>query len=120
MAISFGGTEDPVAYGESITIGGLNPNVNKKLSAAIASILETRLSVAKSWFFLKFFDTRVSGTHLNDYAYASSLSTTQLCLLAPRWGFHIPKLNMQSCRYLLGILCQISKPGFRCENESTC
>ncbi|XP_048439482.1 macrophage migration inhibitory factor homolog isoform X1 [Pyrus x bretschneideri] len=58
VPISFGGTEEPAAYGELVSIGGLNPDVNKKLSAAIAAILETKLSVPKSRFFLKFYDTK--------------------------------------------------------------
>ena len=60
VPISFGGTEQPAAYGELVSIGGLNPDVNKKLSAAIASILETKLSVPKSRYFLKFYDTKAS------------------------------------------------------------
>ncbi|KAI9116101.1 hypothetical protein K1719_013031 [Acacia pycnantha] len=60
VPMSFGGTEQPAAYGELVSIGGLNPDVNKKLSAAIASILETKLSVPKSRFFLKFYDTKGS------------------------------------------------------------
>ncbi|GMN40446.1 hypothetical protein TIFTF001_009673 [Ficus carica] len=53
IPISFGGSEQPAAYGELVSIGGLNPDVNKKLSAAIANILETKLSVPKSRYFLK-------------------------------------------------------------------
>ncbi|KAK9283605.1 hypothetical protein L1049_011855 [Liquidambar formosana] len=60
VPMSFGGTEQPAAYGELVSIGGLNPDVNKKLSAAIATILETKLSVPKSRFFLKFYDTKPS------------------------------------------------------------
>ncbi|XP_023903302.1 uncharacterized protein LOC112015170 isoform X2 [Quercus suber] len=60
IPIAFGGTEQPAAYGELVSIGGLNPDVNKKLSAAIATILETKLSVPKSRFFLKFYDTKGS------------------------------------------------------------
>ncbi|XP_020087327.1 macrophage migration inhibitory factor homolog [Ananas comosus] len=56
----FGGTEQPTAYGELVSIGGLNPDVNKKLSAAVASILETKLSIPKSRFYLKFYDTKGS------------------------------------------------------------
>eukprot|EP00262_Sarcandra_glabra_P001768 TRINITY_DN1192_c0_g1_i2.p1 TRINITY_DN1192_c0_g1~~TRINITY_DN1192_c0_g1_i2.p1 ORF type:complete len:122 (+),score=12.16 TRINITY_DN1192_c0_g1_i2:110-475(+) len=58
VPMSFGGTQQPTAYGELVSIGGLNPDVNKKLSAAIATILETKLSVPKSRFFLKFYDTK--------------------------------------------------------------
>lgn len=60
VPMSFGGNEQPAAYGELVSIGGLNPDVNKKLSAAIASILETKLSVPKSRYFLKFYDTKAS------------------------------------------------------------
>ncbi|RDX76262.1 hypothetical protein CR513_43769, partial [Mucuna pruriens] len=60
VPISFGGTEQPAAYGELVSIGGLNPSTNKELSAAIASILETKLSVSKSRFFLKFYDTKAN------------------------------------------------------------
>ncbi|KAG2404593.1 uncharacterized protein HKW66_Vig0115150 [Vigna angularis] len=60
VPISFGGNEQPAAYGELVSIGGLNPDVNKKLSAAIATILETKLSVPKSRYFLKFYDTKAS------------------------------------------------------------
>ncbi|KAG9147933.1 hypothetical protein Leryth_003524 [Lithospermum erythrorhizon] len=44
VPMAFGGTEEPAAYGELVSIGGLNPDVNKKLSAAIANILETATS----------------------------------------------------------------------------
>ncbi|TXG58899.1 hypothetical protein EZV62_016728 [Acer yangbiense] len=43
VPIAFGGTEQPAAYGELVSIGGLNPDTNKKLSAAIATILEKKL-----------------------------------------------------------------------------
>ncbi|XP_031491373.1 uncharacterized protein LOC116258383 [Nymphaea colorata] len=60
VPIAFGGNEQPAAYGELVSIGGLNPDTNKKLSAAISNILETKLSVPKSRFFLKFYDTKGS------------------------------------------------------------
>ncbi|KAB5520094.1 hypothetical protein DKX38_024413 [Salix brachista] len=60
VPISFGGTEQPAAYGELVSIGGLSGDVNKKLSSAIATILESKLSVPKSRFFLKFFDVKAS------------------------------------------------------------
>ncbi|EPS71009.1 hypothetical protein M569_03755 [Genlisea aurea] len=61
VPIAFGGTEEPAAYGELISIGGLSSDVNKKLSAAIASIIEAKLSVPRSRFYLKFYDAKVSG-----------------------------------------------------------
>lgn len=60
VPIAFGGTEQPAAFGELVSIGGLSPSVNKQLSAAIAEILETKLSVPKNRFFLKFFDSKAS------------------------------------------------------------
>ncbi|XP_024973970.1 macrophage migration inhibitory factor homolog [Cynara cardunculus var. scolymus] len=60
VPMAFGGTEQPAAYGELVSIGGLNAEVNKKLSAAVADILSTKLSVPKSRFFLKFFDAKGS------------------------------------------------------------
>ncbi|XP_074587248.1 uncharacterized protein LOC141843192 [Curcuma longa] len=60
VPISFAGSEQPAAYGELVSIGGLNPDTNKKLSSAISEILETKLSVPKSRFFLKFYDTKGS------------------------------------------------------------
>ncbi|VFQ91003.1 unnamed protein product [Cuscuta campestris] len=58
VPLSFGGTEDPAAYGELVSIGGLNAQVNKDLSAAIANILETKLRIPKSRYFLKFYDSK--------------------------------------------------------------
>ena len=63
VPMAFGGTQEPTAYGELVSIGGLNPDVNKKLSVGIASILESKLSVPKSRFYLKFYDSKVS-SHL--------------------------------------------------------
>ncbi|KAM0953795.1 putative intramolecular oxidoreductase [Dioscorea sansibarensis] len=65
VPMSFGGTQEPAAYGELVSIGGLTPDVNKKLSAAISAILETKLSVPKSRFFLKFYDTKGSNLGWN-------------------------------------------------------
>ncbi|CAN0879641.1 Macrophage migration inhibitory factor homolog [Linum grandiflorum] len=62
IPIAFGGTEQPAAYGELVSIGGLNPDTNKKLSAAIAAILETKLKVPKGRFFLKFVDSKACRT----------------------------------------------------------
>jgi hypothetical protein len=58
VSMAFGGTQEPSAYGELVSIGGLNPDVNKKLSAGIASILESKLSIPKSRFYLKFYDSK--------------------------------------------------------------
>ncbi|CAK7343736.1 unnamed protein product [Dovyalis caffra] len=61
IPVSLGGTQEPAAYGELVSIGGLNPDVNKNLSSTIASILEKKLSIPKSRLFLKFYESE--GTH---------------------------------------------------------
>ncbi len=58
--MSFGGSEEPTAYGELVSIGGLTPDKNKQLSAALAEILSSKLSVPPSRFYLKFYDVKVS------------------------------------------------------------
>ncbi|KAJ3688297.1 hypothetical protein LUZ61_017461 [Rhynchospora tenuis] len=60
VPMSFGGTELPTAYGELVSIGGLSPDVNKKLSGSVAAILESKLSVPKNRYFLKFYDSKGS------------------------------------------------------------
>ena len=60
VPIAFAGTEEPAAYGEMISIGGLNPTVNGKLSSTIAEILQTKLSIDASRFYIKFYDVEVS------------------------------------------------------------
>lgn len=59
VPISFAGTEEPAAYGELISIGGLGPSVNGKLSSTIAEILQTKLSIDSSRFYVKFYDVQV-------------------------------------------------------------
>ena len=59
VPIAFAGTEEPAAYGEVISIGGLNSTVNGKLSSTIADILETKLSINSSRFYIKFYDVEV-------------------------------------------------------------
>ncbi|GFY95762.1 tautomerase/MIF superfamily protein [Actinidia rufa] len=81
VPMAFGGTEQPAAYGELVSIGGLNPDVNKKLSAAISTILETKLSVPMSRFFLKFYDTKASYVNFLYNPEDESLPCTCLFLL---------------------------------------
>ncbi|KAK4396709.1 Macrophage migration inhibitory factor [Sesamum angolense] len=64
VPISFGGTEEPAAYGELISIGGLGPSVNAKLSATIAEILQTKLSIESSRFYIKFYDVQAPSNSL--------------------------------------------------------
>jgi phenylpyruvate tautomerase len=60
VPICFGGTEQPAGYGELISVGGIDPVTNKKISAAIAAILSNMLSIPKSRFFLLFYDSKAS------------------------------------------------------------
>ncbi|WCJ42287.1 Tautomerase/MIF superfamily protein [Euphorbia peplus] len=60
VPIAFAGTEEPAAYGELISIGGLGPDVNGKLSSTIAEILQTKLSIDSSRFYIKFYDVQRS------------------------------------------------------------
>lgn len=59
VPVAFAGTEEPAAYGELISIGGLGPSVNGKLSSTIAEILQTKLSIDSSRFYIKFYDVEV-------------------------------------------------------------
>lgn len=60
VPIAFAGTEEPAAYGELISIGGLGAGVNGKLSETIAEILQIKLSIDSSRFYIKFYDSPVS------------------------------------------------------------
>ncbi|XP_028767548.1 macrophage migration inhibitory factor homolog [Neltuma alba] len=57
VAISFEGNKEPAAYAEIVSMGGIDSQVKKKLIASIGSILQSRLSVPRTRFFLKVFDT---------------------------------------------------------------
>jgi hypothetical protein len=60
VPIAFAGTEEPAAYGELVSIGGLGPDVNGKLSSTIAEILQTKLYIDSSRFYIKFYDAPVN------------------------------------------------------------
>ncbi|XP_030952475.1 macrophage migration inhibitory factor homolog [Quercus lobata] len=60
VPIEFAGTEEPAAYGELVSTGGLGPSVNAKLSSTIADILQTKLSIHSSRFYIKFYDVQRS------------------------------------------------------------
>ncbi|KAG8485678.1 hypothetical protein CXB51_019021 [Gossypium anomalum] len=63
VPMAFAGTEAPAAYGELISIGGLGPSVNAKLSSTVADILQTKLSIDSSRFYIKFYDVQVFFFH---------------------------------------------------------
>lgn len=60
VPVIFSGTEEPAAYGELISIGGLGTSVNGKLSSTIAEILQTKFSIDGSRFYIKFYDVQVN------------------------------------------------------------
>ncbi|XP_043707134.1 macrophage migration inhibitory factor homolog [Telopea speciosissima] len=57
IPITFNGNEEPAAFAELISMGGIDSDVKRKLIAEIGTILETKLSIPKSRFFFKVFDT---------------------------------------------------------------
>ncbi|RAL50841.1 hypothetical protein DM860_015988 [Cuscuta australis] len=60
VPIAFSGSEAPAAYGEMMSIGGLGPSVNGKLSSTVAEILQTKLSIDASRFYIKFYNVQRS------------------------------------------------------------
>ncbi|KAK7260024.1 hypothetical protein RIF29_25729 [Crotalaria pallida] len=57
VPISFEFNKEPAAYAELISMGGINSEVKSKLIATIGTILESNLSIPRTRFFLKVFDT---------------------------------------------------------------
>uniref|UniRef100_A0A2P2J1S6 Light-inducible protein atls1 n=1 Tax=Rhizophora mucronata TaxID=61149 RepID=A0A2P2J1S6_RHIMU len=54
--ISFNGNKEPAAYGEIVSMGGINKEVKRNLIAAIGTILQDKLSIPRTRFFLKVYD----------------------------------------------------------------
>ncbi|XP_062167306.1 uncharacterized protein LOC133873591 [Alnus glutinosa] len=59
VEISFAGSKEPAAYAEIVSMGGINSEVKKKLIATIGTILQSKLSIPRTRFFLKVYDTTV-------------------------------------------------------------
>ncbi|CAN1134324.1 Macrophage migration inhibitory factor homolog [Linum perenne] len=57
VPIRFNGNKDPAAYGEIVSVGGITREVKRKLIASVGDILQARLSIPKTRFILKVFDT---------------------------------------------------------------
>ncbi|WVZ16246.1 hypothetical protein V8G54_009228 [Vigna mungo] len=57
VPISFEGNKEPAAYAEIVSMGGINSEVKKKLIYDIGTILQSNLSIPRTRFFLKVFDT---------------------------------------------------------------
>ncbi|KAK8685271.1 hypothetical protein V6N13_041276 [Hibiscus sabdariffa] len=59
VAISFNGNKEPAAYAEVVSMGGINREVKRKLIATLGTILENNLSIPRTRFFVKVYDTTV-------------------------------------------------------------
>lgn len=59
VPISFENNKEPAAYGELVSMGGINSEVKKNLISTIGTILESNLSIPRTRFFLKVFDIMV-------------------------------------------------------------
>ncbi|KAE9622259.1 hypothetical protein Lal_00032412 [Lupinus albus] len=57
VPISFEGNKEAAAYGEIVSMGGINKEVKRNLIATIGQILQSNLSIPTTRFFLKVFDT---------------------------------------------------------------
>ncbi|XP_042510089.1 macrophage migration inhibitory factor homolog [Macadamia integrifolia] len=57
IPITFNGNEEPAAFAELTSMGGIDTGVKRKLILEIGTILETKLSIPKSRFIFKVFDT---------------------------------------------------------------
>ncbi|CAI8601130.1 unnamed protein product [Vicia faba] len=57
VPLMFGQNKEPAAYGELVAMGGINSKVKKELIHTIGTILEKNLSIPRTRFFLKVFDT---------------------------------------------------------------
>lgn len=60
VAISFGGNREPAAYAEIVSMGGVDSAVKKRLIATLGSLLEDKLSIPRTRFFLKVYDTTIA------------------------------------------------------------
>jgi phenylpyruvate tautomerase len=63
--LSFGGTFDPCAYGELMSIGRIGIEENKKFSNEIMSLLEARLGVPPTRFYITFNDAKPQDVGFN-------------------------------------------------------
>ncbi|RDX85718.1 hypothetical protein CR513_33048, partial [Mucuna pruriens] len=63
VPISFEGNKEPAAYAEIVSMGGINSEVKRNLIATIGTILQSNLSIPRTRFFLKVFDTTAFRTN---------------------------------------------------------
>ncbi|KAJ4842854.1 hypothetical protein Tsubulata_041426 [Turnera subulata] len=57
VPISFNGNKEPAAYGEVVAMGGINKQVKRNLIATLGTIFQDKLSIPRTRFFLKVYDT---------------------------------------------------------------
>ncbi|CAN0927882.1 Macrophage migration inhibitory factor homolog [Linum grandiflorum] len=57
VSIRFNGNKEPAAYAEIVAVGGITREVKRKLIVALGDVLQNRLSIPKTRFILKVFDT---------------------------------------------------------------
>eukprot|EP00897_Mesotaenium_endlicherianum_P008906 jgi/Mesen1/8043/ME000043S07431 len=60
IPMCFAGSEEPTAFGHLISVGALGPDPNKKLSAALAELIDSKLGVPSNRFYIKFDDVKRS------------------------------------------------------------
>ncbi|XP_076943660.1 uncharacterized protein LOC143613977 [Bidens hawaiensis] len=60
VAISFEKTKEPAAFAEIISMGGITSEVKKKLIFELGTTLLEKLSVPRTRFFVKVFDTTMA------------------------------------------------------------
>eukprot|EP00245_Coleochaete_scutata_P017258 TRINITY_DN8380_c0_g1_i1.p2 TRINITY_DN8380_c0_g1~~TRINITY_DN8380_c0_g1_i1.p2 ORF type:complete len:116 (+),score=26.85 TRINITY_DN8380_c0_g1_i1:114-461(+) len=65
VPIVFGGTEEPAAFAQVYSIGGLGPDTNKKLSSGLSELLQSKFDIPPSRFFLNFNDIKGSNWGFN-------------------------------------------------------
>ncbi|KAG7538283.1 Macrophage migration inhibitory factor [Arabidopsis suecica] len=57
VPIAFARSEEPAAYGQLVSIGGLGPDVNGKLSEKISEILKIKLDIPSFRFYISFYES---------------------------------------------------------------
>ncbi|GAB2231488.1 hypothetical protein Droror1_Dr00010496 [Drosera rotundifolia] len=60
VPIFFGGTKEPAAFAELLSMGGINSDIKKELISIVGSILEDHLSIPKTRFFCHVIDIKSS------------------------------------------------------------
>ncbi|KVI11194.1 macrophage migration inhibitory factor homolog [Cynara cardunculus var. scolymus] len=60
VAISFERNKEPAAYAEIISMGGITSETKKKLIFQLGTILLEKLSIPRTRFFVKVFDTTMA------------------------------------------------------------